>query len=427
MGNATGSHHTRKIAGVNRVRPFESRSERKAPQTVARIGRSRSSSFTGAVPSVSSPGTGSSSGASCAWHSEETGLPPNAGGALLMGAVDSDSRGPSEAREDSSRHSTSKVQSSSNDHHQQHNNNHRGSGGSGGGGGFVVIVDGETKKMPRSNTHDLSLRASLRVSIVSNISAGLLTRASSGSAFSIPRLAAPQRGAAPPPKVPFPKRPMGCKLSSHCWDRLEHLFRLLDHDGSNAVTKEEAKGFFSGAFSNLSVDAMFNEVDSDGDGTITAEEFVKFWVQVRGSGYKESDILDELGELIEGGAWVDWKDGRETTTAKSAKFPRRPFMSRMSPELWKRCEELFLAMRGSSADLWITRENAQRFYKGSFSLISAEEMFQTMDHSGHGVIRPKDFMSFWTQVKAHGHTDRELLAEINDLMKGGPWVNWQNR
>jgi len=395
MGNTAGGT-TRKIAGVTRVRPFEWSWERGGQHV-------KTNNFTSAVPSASSAASGST-------VDTETGLLHNVGGAN-SGTADTDSRAPSEPRSDArseaidSRDSTPKVQTG-----QQRDR------------GIVMVVDGETKKMPRSNTRE-SLRASLRVSIVSNLSAGLLTRTSSASAASSAR---PTPRVVHSPKVPFPKRPRGCKLSSQTWDRLEHLFRLLDTDSSNAVTKEEAKTFFSGAFSQLSVDAMFNEVDNDGDGTITAEEFVKFWLQVKHSGYKESDILDELEELIEGGAWVDWKDGRETS-AKSAKFPKRPFMCRLSPALWSRCEELFFVVRGNSADLWITRENAQRFFKGSFSLISAEAMFQTMDANGHGIIRPKDFMCFWTQVKARGYTEEELLSEIDDLVKGGPWVNWQNK
>jgi len=90
---------------------------------------------------------------------------------------------------------------------------------------------------------------------------------------------------------PFPKRPMGCKLSQTCWDKLEELFRKMDPDGSNAVSKEEARTFFKGAFGKMSADAMFNEVDVDGSGAIDADEFLQFWISVRKHGYKEQEIM----------------------------------------------------------------------------------------------------------------------------------------
>merc|ERR1719188_210520 len=228
-----------------------------------------------------------------------------------------------------------------------------------------------------------------------------------------------------PQGKPFPKRPIACKLSAKTWSKLEELFRLMDQDGSNAVTREEAKIFFQGAFSNLSVDAMFNEVDTDGSGAITSEEFVKFWQQVRSSGYKEQDILDEVGELIEGGAWVDWKDGRDTV-AHEVKFPKRPVLCRLSASAWAKCEELFHKISNNDDKMQITRDKAQSFFKGAFCNISADAMFNEIDMDHHGVITPKEFMKFWVQLKSCGYKDKEILEEIENLMEGSPWVDWKD-
>mmetsp|Transcript_34500 Transcript_34500/g.97818 ORF Transcript_34500/g.97818 Transcript_34500/m.97818 type:complete len:430 (+) Transcript_34500:155-1444(+) len=224
---------------------------------------------------------------------------------------------------------------------------------------------------------------------------------------------------------PFPKRPIGCKLSNKSWAKLEVLFSLMDEDGSNAVTREEARGFFHGAFSNLSVDAMFNEVDTDGSGAITSEEFVKFWIQVRGSGYKEQDILDELDELIEGGAWVDWKDGRDTV-AHEMKFPKRPMLCRLSGNAWHTCQELFHKISNNDDKMQITRDKAQHFFKGAFCNISADAMFNEIDVNHHGVITPKEFMKFWVQLRSHGYKEKDILEEIDNLMEGSPWVDWKD-
>mmetsp|Transcript_78305 Transcript_78305/g.227134 ORF Transcript_78305/g.227134 Transcript_78305/m.227134 type:complete len:415 (-) Transcript_78305:115-1359(-) len=284
----------------------------------------------------------------------------------------------------------------------------------------VVIQDGETKLMRTGSSEG---RVSGRISNRSGSKVGGSSTRLSKGPLKTDISAVPSK----PGKAakPFPKRPLTCKLSQKTWDKLEELFRLMDQDGSSAVTREEAMRFFQGAFSNLSVDAMFNEVDTDSSGAITADEFVKFWVQVRGSGYKEQDILDELAELIEGGAWVDWKDGRDTMPSE-VKFPSRPILCRLSAKTWAKCEELFRRMSGNDEKMLITRDMAQMFFKGAWGNISADAMFNEVDVNRHGVINAKDFMNFWVQVKASGYKDKDIFEELDNLLDGSPWVDWKD-
>ena len=39
---------------------------------------------------------------------------------------------------------------------------------------------------------------------------------------------------------------------------------------------------------------MFNEVDEDGNGSVSWDEFLAFWKNVVGSGYSEEDLLEEV-------------------------------------------------------------------------------------------------------------------------------------
>mmetsp|Transcript_112978 Transcript_112978/g.319560 ORF Transcript_112978/g.319560 Transcript_112978/m.319560 type:complete len:281 (-) Transcript_112978:129-971(-) len=112
-------------------------------------------------------------------------------------------------------------------------------------------------------------------------------------------------------------------LSPNAREKVEALFRKMDLDDSKTVTFEEAMKFFQGSFKKFSAEGMFNEVDVDRNGAITLDEFVGFWQQVRSAGYSEKDILDELDQLFEGSAWVDFDDGRTTEkkmTTPSAKL-----------------------------------------------------------------------------------------------------------
>ena len=44
------------------------------------------------------------------------------------------------------------------------------------------------------------------------------------------------------------------------------FFQKVDVDGDNSITQEEAVRFWGNNFAKVNATAMFNEVDSDGDG-----------------------------------------------------------------------------------------------------------------------------------------------------------------
>jgi len=208
---------------------------------------------------------------------------------------------------------------------------------------------------------------------------------------------------------PFPKRPLGCKLSAHAWSALEEMFQMMDADGSNVVTRGDACAFFKGAFAGLSAEAMFHEVAANKSSAITADEFVDFWLQVRTAGYKEKDILAEVETLMEGAAWVGWQDGRHLHQAPAKTFPKRQLFCRLSVQTWKKCQQLFQSMDKHNTQV-IAIEEAAEFFKGSFSRVSAVEMFNKMDPCNHGAVTAEEFMNFWIQVKASGYSEKEHLG-----------------
>jgi len=222
---------------------------------------------------------------------------------------------------------------------------------------------------------------------------------------------------------PFPKRPFSCKLSAHAWKKIEDLFHVMDMDGSNAVTRKEAQAFFKGQFTSISATAMFNEVDVDKSGAITADEFIAFWLQVRAAGYKEQEIVHEIDEIMAGSSWVDWMDGRSTCHAPVKPFPKRPFLCRLSSATWKKCESLFHKIDADRSQT-ITHEEAVNFFKCVFSNVSADEMCNRLDVNNHGAVTAEEFMDFWLQVRAAGYKERTIVDEIDALMNGEAWVDW---
>lgn len=198
---------------------------------------------------------------------------------------------------------------------------------------------------------------------------------------------------------------------------------MMDADGSNVVTRGDACAFFKGAFAGLSAEAMFHEVAANKSSAITADEFVDFWLQVRTAGYKEKDILAEVETLMEGAAWVGWQDGRHLHQAPAKTFPKRQLFCRLSVQTWKKCQQLFQSMDKHNTQV-IAIEEAAEFFKGSFSRVSAVEMFNKMDPCNHGAVTAEEFMNFWIQVKASGYSEKDILDELDCLMSGQPWVAW---
>ena len=65
---------------------------------------------------------------------------------------------------------------------------------------------------------------------------------------------------------------------------LREFFDAMDDDKNGEVSKDEAVKFWGKNFAKVNASAMFNEVDEDGNKTITWEEFFAFWKNVVASG-----------------------------------------------------------------------------------------------------------------------------------------------
>ena len=47
-------------------------------------------------------------------------------------------------------------------------------------------------------------------------------------------------------------------------------------------------------FAKLNTNELFRSVDADGNGAITQDEWVKFWVAVKKAGYSDAEVLEEV-------------------------------------------------------------------------------------------------------------------------------------
>lgn len=111
------------------------------------------------------------------------------------------------------------------------------------------------------------------------------------------------------------------KLSRWLQSQVDELYVKMDENHDGRLTKLEAQSFFQ-KFGKISSSAMFSEVDENGDGEILPSEWRNFWEQVRGNGYSEEDISEELQQLMCGGVWVDFLDDR-SVSVNSRSHPKK--------------------------------------------------------------------------------------------------------
>ena len=102
------------------------------------------------------------------------------------------------------------------------------------------------------------------------------------------------------------------QLKPELLEKLRAFFDKMDTNHDGDVSKDEAVAFWGKNFAKVNAKSMFNEVDEDGNESISWDEFLKFWQNVVGSGYPEEDVIEEVDMMLEGGSWVDFNDGRTT-------------------------------------------------------------------------------------------------------------------
>ena len=75
---------------------------------------------------------------------------------------------------------------------------------------------------------------------------------------------------------------------------MDDVFKIFDKDNSKTIDKDEAVKHWSKNFGKISAQEFFNTVDYNHDGQIQYQEFVDFWMIVKGAGHSEEEIKEEV-------------------------------------------------------------------------------------------------------------------------------------
>ena len=101
------------------------------------------------------------------------------------------------------------------------------------------------------------------------------------------------------------------------------------------------------------------------------------------------------------------------------------FNQNLTPDTLKAVEETFAIFDVDSSEA-IDKEEAINHWKGAFGKISAKEFFNTVDVNNDGQISKDEFINFWKVVKGAGHTEEEILEELEKIRKGESWCGFDN-
>ena len=101
------------------------------------------------------------------------------------------------------------------------------------------------------------------------------------------------------------------QLPPKLFEKVDQLFKLIDIDDSKTIDREETLKFWSSNFAKINSTVLFDQVDTNGDGSIQYDEWIDFWRIVYDSGYSEDEISDELENIINGGSWVKFETNRK--------------------------------------------------------------------------------------------------------------------
>lgn len=97
----------------------------------------------------------------------------------------------------------------------------------------------------------------------------------------------------------------------------------------------------------------------------------------------------------------------------------------MSDRMRKMVEELFSKL-DVDKNARVTKEEATKFWGSNFAKVNATAMFNEVDTDKDGSVTHAEWLGFWDNVLNHGYTSHEVEEELELLMDGGSWVDFND-
>lgn len=74
----------------------------------------------------------------------------------------------------------------------------------------------------------------------------------------------------------------------------------------------------------------------------------------------------------------------------------------------------------------VDRTEAIAFWGKNFAKVNANAMFNEVDVDKNGEVTLAEWLEFWQNVLKHKYTPEEIEEEVDSMLEGGSWVDWND-
>ena len=120
-----------------------------------------------------------------------------------------------------------------------------------------------------------------------------------------------------------------------------------------------------------------------------------------------------------GGKTVDAMGGKGSKAASETPAPELP------KELDEKLTLMFEKMDDDKNGT-VDRAEAIKFWGKNFAKVNATAMFNEVDVDKDGSLTLPEWKEFWRYVLKHDYTAEDVLEEVNSMLEGGSWVDWND-
>jgi len=99
--------------------------------------------------------------------------------------------------------------------------------------------------------------------------------------------------------------------------------------------------------------------------------------------------------------------------------------AQLSTEVQNKALEIF-RMMDKDGSKTIDKDETLKFWKSNFAKLNTEALFKAVDADGNGRISEDEWIYFWSEVKSSGHSEKEILEELDQLKEGKSWVSFDS-
>jgi Ca2+-binding EF-hand superfamily protein len=89
----------------------------------------------------------------------------------------------------------------------------------------------------------------------------------------------------------------------------------------------------------------------------------------------------------------------------------RTYAINLSPEALEAATSTFAVIDANHSDT-IDKQETARWWEHKYATVNTKAMFEAVDTDNDGLIDLKEWIAYWTQVKALGQTDAEIIEEL---------------